>query len=351
MSAEGKRGMVEIQFNWIFVLIVGGVILFFFINLSMRHRQLSTQKLAGDLLQDLDLIVAGQSVSVGRSTVLDLPPVELEFTCDAYLILSRASPIRNSIVFSPPTIAGPKLLTWTQEWKMPFRVANFVYLTSSRAKYYFLTENADLEELAEELQRALPIELDITVRPIADADTLIPPAARTVRFVYFTEEDQGIPAIPVQFRDAEAELSALHIVVNEDDADFDAQLIFSTQDPRTGQFVRQGQMPTIGLPALYGAIYTSEFEHYQCSMEKALRRLVVVSTVYAERTAELLPVIREDCQRFFTGAEFDDLAAAADNGLNGDFSDAAFFTPLTNALDLLSRRIEAAAILSCPWLY
>src|SRR3989344_5861328 len=178
-----KRGVVEVQFNWIFVLIVGGIILFFFISLSMRQKEVSTRRLSGELLQDLELIITGQSVSVGRTTVLDLPPVEIGLTCDSYTILQQASPLRNSIVFGPPTLIGPKLIAWTQELRAPFRVTNFVYLTGSGAKYYLLYDSG-LDELAAELRDTLPLELDVTVAPLSEADNLSPENRPLVRFVY-----------------------------------------------------------------------------------------------------------------------------------------------------------------------
>lgn len=345
-----RRGVVEVQFNWIFVLIAGGIILFFFINLSMRQKEVSTRRLSGELLQDLELIITGQSVSVGRTTVLDLPPVEIGLTCDSYTILQQASSMRNSIVFGPPLLIGPKLIAWTQDLRAPFRVTNFVYLTSSGAKYYLLYDSG-LEELAADLRDALPLELDVTIAPLSDADTLSPENRPLVRFVYLLGGPSTIE-VPAQFRDLDNPTSALTIAIDDPDAEGRGWgMTFLTQQRPGEPFTELGSMPSTSLPALYGAIYTPDFEHYQCDIRKALERLVVVSRIYQRRTAFMHDAIRPECRRFFADAEFDELERAGLNGLEGDFSAMGFFDPIAGAVDQLSRRVEAATIVSCPWLY
>lgn len=352
MRGEGRRGMVEVQFNWIFILIVGGIILFFFLSLSMRQKEVSGRTLALDLLQDLDLIVAGQSVSVGRSNVLELPPVELAFTCDAYQALQHAAPTKHAILFAPPKLAGGKLITWTQEWKMPFRVVNFVYLTSSNAKYYLLYDTG-LQQAVAQVKEALPLELDITVAPLSGADTVLAENRPLVRVVYFTNGGV-VSAVPENLQEVEGEVTALQVITTDEQLEngIGALLRFSQQDGDRWQ--SSEEMVSMGLPALYGAIYTPDFTHFQCSIGKALRRLALVNAVYRERTAQLAQVVRDDCRPFFAGAsaeggEFDQIGDAAELGVGG--IDQVLIDRLAAAIDGLSRRNAVAIVRSCPTLY
>ena len=75
MNANNKRA-VEIQFNWIFILIVGALILVFFMMLVNRQRDISDIKLAVELLDDLEQIMTGQRVTVNRQDIIDMPLLE-----------------------------------------------------------------------------------------------------------------------------------------------------------------------------------------------------------------------------------------------------------------------------------
>ncbi|PIN70040.1 hypothetical protein COV93_03165, partial [Candidatus Woesearchaeota archaeon CG11_big_fil_rev_8_21_14_0_20_43_8] len=46
--------------------------------------------------------------------------------------------IKLGTVFGPHKIEGNKMIVWSRDWSIPFRIANFLYVTSPKVKYYFV---------------------------------------------------------------------------------------------------------------------------------------------------------------------------------------------------------------------
>ena len=74
-----KKGVIEVQFNWIFVLIVGAIILAFFVSIVMKQKDLSSGRLGTKLATDLETITTGAEVSVGTAQLIKVPNSLIEF--------------------------------------------------------------------------------------------------------------------------------------------------------------------------------------------------------------------------------------------------------------------------------
>ena len=68
-----RNAAIESQFNWIFVLVVGAVILIFFITFINNQRKNSEILTASDLLTHFDSIARGATVSIGTIYDIDIP--------------------------------------------------------------------------------------------------------------------------------------------------------------------------------------------------------------------------------------------------------------------------------------
>ena len=75
-----KRG-IEIQFNWVFILIAGGVILAFFFTIVTKQQTLSTERLAVQLSRDLDTVFSAAIAAKGVAQVLSIPRGGVVFDC------------------------------------------------------------------------------------------------------------------------------------------------------------------------------------------------------------------------------------------------------------------------------
>ena len=70
---RSKKGVVEIQFNWMFVLIAGAIILALFIGIILRQKGISETTTNALILNNLDAVLSGSEVSVGTVNVVKMP--------------------------------------------------------------------------------------------------------------------------------------------------------------------------------------------------------------------------------------------------------------------------------------
>jgi len=58
-----KKGVIEVQFNWIFILIIGAIILFFFFSIVKTQKTVSEKKISTTVRRDIRAILTGAGVS------------------------------------------------------------------------------------------------------------------------------------------------------------------------------------------------------------------------------------------------------------------------------------------------
>src|SRR3989338_8412399 len=133
-----KKGVIEVQFNWILVLIIGAVILMLFAGIIIRQKNISETSKNVQLLNNLNAIFSGSEASSGTVNVVKIPGARIEFRCNRYSIgkLSKQLDVMN--IFSPFVLEGDRLISMTLDFSMPYRITNLVYLTSPKYRYIFL---------------------------------------------------------------------------------------------------------------------------------------------------------------------------------------------------------------------
>ncbi|PIN68547.1 hypothetical protein COV93_09025, partial [Candidatus Woesearchaeota archaeon CG11_big_fil_rev_8_21_14_0_20_43_8] len=77
-----KRGVVDLQFNWIFVLIAGAVILAIFFAVANSLKQSSDDKIDLEVSTDLKSILIGAKVSTDSSNVIPIPSSDITIEAD-----------------------------------------------------------------------------------------------------------------------------------------------------------------------------------------------------------------------------------------------------------------------------
>jgi len=350
-----KRGMLEVQFNWIFILIAGAVILAFFFSIIQKQQSISEQKLALEVVNQIDAITTGAAVARGAAQRVDLPRSGIDFTCTddcscAFSVGPVTRDYQDKIIFSPQHIEGKEIVFWTQEWRVPFRVTNFLYITNDRIKYFFVYDEniPQSEQLKRQLEQELPAQINaefITPSEICTGDTGCVKNENflQVKFVFL----ETLPDI------LSGSLGLLH----------DS---FRTTDV-TGLYVSSGQLtffkcrknrvgncdstPSlyVGDAPLYGAIFAYDETAYRCNLREATKRLSYVSHVLELRNN----ILFQDSELALRGCDYSidtlgRLHATADSQV----------TAFTNALPTmavdaaaLEQENEALLLRSCPTIY
>ena len=76
-----KKGVIVIQFNWIYVLIIGGLILGMFVGIAIKQKAASEKSAAGELQRRLETLLASAAASFDTSNVVDIGKTEIGFDC------------------------------------------------------------------------------------------------------------------------------------------------------------------------------------------------------------------------------------------------------------------------------
>ncbi len=371
-SRHQKKAQVEIHFNWISVLLIGAVILVFFLLVSNRQKTVANQKLAADVVSEIELILTGQGISPGREDSISIPAIPLAFTCDAYGMMGMTRQTGNAIIFSPSTINANTLITWTQAWSLPFKVANILYITSPEVRYHFIydEQNPTSRELAETLIKDLPERMDKMLTPLNDVADIPYENTDHVRLIYVLLPDALEPAMPVALKKVR-DKTVSAIVLRQNPSAYAATEPFDTVgsflfyrkngnvfEPDTTSEGISGSYAVPGRELVYGAIFADSSEQYTCVVKKTIQRLALVAAIYRDRAlrlqADTTASGKERCVAFYDTAPFERLARLSpdDFFISGQ---ATSIPPLMSNLfadmQLLARFNSGTIRASCTTLY
>lgn len=260
-----KRGVIEIQMHWIFVIIAGAIILAFFIGIVAKQRSISGKELIFDITTDLDLIFSSARVSEGSITDIDIPELELNFDCRDYWIEGQKKPLKTKPVFASDKIIGNKILLWSLAWKMPFKVDTFLYVTSPQVRFVFIDAPAGL-------YNRIPEKINKENIASSELARLTDMENYKVKFILFDNNFNEMD-FPAWIRKYDS------VAVAVDSAE--EKLTYYTY---TNTWKKQGETFYLGEESLLGSFFSDNIDDYNCVMDKALRELNAVAGIYAERT-------------------------------------------------------------------
>lgn len=320
-----------VQFNWIFVVIAGGLILAFFFGVAMKQRSLSEEKLSVTLSADLENILTAAIVSKGTAQLLPVPSKGLSFACskgcDCRFSVGRASKsFSDMIIFAPAELERDGVV-WSVAYNSPYRIANLLLITSPDIKYYFVGQSALLNKVVSKLPPQITYEVVSSVSEVDDEYD-------NVRFVFFS----GVESPPDFLKGSSAISLSGHLVE------------FYEQD--RDDWVRVDAVPYPGFDLFLGSIFSADDVMFECDLRHAFRKASNVAGVMSARASELQRVAsfyNSSC--YYDGAVslLDDQAIVA-KGLASQFSVNGLneFNSLSSQVEQVNRQLVQR---SCPGLY
>ncbi len=298
-----KKGQMTLTFNWVFVLIAGGMILLFFVGIIVKQKSVSEQKLNFDVVTVMDSILTGSTVSEQTINFVDISGLagfELFFDCELddgggfddlfsqYGITdsSASSELPMQVLFAPDTIEGSEMITWSLPYKMPFKVMDLLMVTSTSIKYYVIGgEGSEFRMNLENATAGFTIDFISDVSEISSIGNLH--HVRIIDLDGNTLVDSG--GIPTELREAEdSKVSGILVGSTLGQVDY-----FDKDGGEWQRITSSGSIPIIstGLQekeaALYGALFAADDEMYTCNMMKAFKRYSILVELYQEKAEEL----------------------------------------------------------------
>ena len=284
-----KKAQIQLTFNWIYIAIAGAVILLFFFSIIVKQKTVSEERLSIDVVEIMRSILAGAGVSEKTKNFIDasgLADYTLYFDCNdgvgEFGIKDRPARTQNAIdpIFAPRTIKGSRIIVWSLPYKMPFKVMDFLMITSSTNKYYILGSGDFVNEFINATEgfnrqyilnvKEIDADKNLDVR-IIDADgTHIP--------------GSSVPANLQQFPDEK--VSAVVFSGTN-------QVDYYQKDGTSWKKTNLNPIRIISLSgerdaARYAAVFSGDDKTYQCNMQKAFRRLEILTEVYGGDNIDFL---------------------------------------------------------------
>ncbi len=347
-----KRG-IELQFHWIFILIAGAIILAFFFSVVQKQRALSEQKLSITLSAQMDAIYTGAIESKGTTQRLVTPQPGVGFSCTevcecVYSIGSKAAEFRDKLLFAPDFIKGQDAVAWSIEWKLPFRIANFLLLTNPGIKYYLVYEagNPVSEQLYNRLSRALPAEINHEALRSPDAVySLVPQGYAHTRFIFLGTSPPDLRRLNIEF--AGEGVSGVLV-------DPDAQRVVFYE--KTGdEELEFNEYPSLlaGDQTVYAAFVSADHQMYDCVMKRAFEKVRVLALVQSRRAAMLQDSMAGRPECAYILQDLDSVAQAAGQLASGTslLGQEPAMGVVLGAQSELKRQNDNLVLQSCPELF
>jgi len=301
---KSKRGIVEIQFNWIFVLIVGAIILTLFTAIIMKQKNASEISTNILILNSIDAILAGSEVSTGTTNVVRLPKTKIEFDCNSYSIGTVTKQINIMNIFTPSVLEDNTLISMTLDWSIPYRVTNFVYLTNPKIRYVFVGDTSYSDNIFRMIPEKIRGEEAIhdSIQDIQNKND------DRVRIIIFDDRiGEGFPIPNSLSNMIKGSVTALKVSDNVDSGEIE---FFNSKD---NNFESVGTSYYIGNETLLGAIFTDDLGIYNCVMKNAFKKLNIVSEIYENKRTPIKDEYgrlgNQACKKFYK----DDTGRISDN--------------------------------------
>jgi hypothetical protein len=366
---KGKRGFAEEQFHWVFILIAGTIILSFFVSIVFKEKSRSESKVAITVMRDLETVTTGASISKGTAQMLDKPDFDLEFDCDfcncKYTMKGNSKKLGDKIIFAPSVLSGRDIIAWTKDWNAPFRITNFLFLTTPLTRYYLVHEDAD--DVFTFINNTLPTTINKVEVPVDDFDTIIQDNNYPqIKIVYINIDPLTRQSHAAHFYNTfemnRRDISIVYIRVSTggmsdlyDEGDITFYRLVEDGASYKYEMDRglEGIGDTVdfmGVESIFAAIFAHNYEIYACNMQKAFYQMTFILEIYEERINML--------QDYGTGCSGDyqacrnklvDLKNIADSmsdnilsGIGGNYQ------TIYSSLDTHNRQLQ---IRSCPSVY
>ncbi|MBI2546284.1 hypothetical protein HYV81_03830 [Candidatus Woesearchaeota archaeon] len=283
-----RKGFVEIQFNWIFILVIGGIILTFFITIADKQKTVSEVKVSAKVRSDLKTIFTGARASTGTASLVDIADKDITYSCEGFSV-NDLNPVHEGISFAPGSLQGFKIMVWSKDWSMPFRVGNILMVTSPNVKYLIVGDSS----LSRELNRSLPPkfiargssrQLLLNKETVADANTIMNEGNYRIRLIFVNRNPLGTEGLLDINTLEDTDVSALSIMGNS--LDGPGELRFYQ---KRGQYwsTVPGSSNYLGRESLFAAVMADDYKSYNCNMQNLFQRMETVSEVYTQKAGKL----------------------------------------------------------------
>lgn len=236
----------------------------------------------------MDAILTGAGLSSGTINVIQIPKIEIAFTCDeddisSFGIGGFEERLPVEVVFAPNLVKGREIITWALSFSAPFKVMNFLYVTSPEVRYVFVASPSNT--FAQKIKDNMPEEVFTEIMAPNELDSKLRDLNNyKIKFIFFKNNPEQIPISAKTLSDDAIKA----IKVDNGKVTFYKKVGNTFQLEGQSYFMKnQAESVWLDEETLYGAIFSEDLAAYECNLRKMLKRLDFVTQIYAQRETTL----------------------------------------------------------------
>lgn len=287
-----KRADVSAQFNWIFILIIGAIILTFFITIVSKQKTQAEEQISLNVVMAFKTILQSSIVKERVTQMILLPKYDMEFYCDidtctdqgcnsGYRVKGSSIDISSDFmaIFSPEYIHGKKMITYSFDWNLPYRVENILILTTDNYRYVLINDSDQRKSAL--FLTVKPDNLTMDVVKESALSSIRDENHYNVRYIFFNKQTMS-PANMIQPDPGKVNVSAVNVVF--DSANF-GHIDYYRLDQ--GSLSKTGTVNFFDNATMLAGIFSENQVYYNCNMIKAFNRAQRLSLIYAKKLSNL----------------------------------------------------------------
>ncbi|MFP4118435.1 MAG: hypothetical protein ACLFTH_00080 [Candidatus Woesearchaeota archaeon] len=303
---DDTKGQIQLQFNWIFVIIIGAVLLGFFFSLTGTQTDVAEKSITSSTARQLETIITSTAQKSGTfKKYTEIPQRELSFHCDSsngiyhYEISNiRAGTTKHDILFSPKRFTPENIYTWTLDWTVPYKMTTFTYLTHDDHAFVFYDDKGDNFKM---LYKPFPKNMTHVIYNESTKQGFSIEELNYDDYTFVFFEDQNIPD---DLKNKIRGESSLVIKIEPEKTDIFSYGTVSFIPGDDYASDSEGEKaPYFGKASLYGAMFSGSKQLYQCTMDKAYSYMHMVTLMQLDRVEHIIPRVKPACQRLLGGVD------------------------------------------------
>lgn len=265
---------IMISFKFILSIVIGALILIFFIYFAFQHIGVSEKVSAVELVNYLDLKLDILSTSISSYTQFNFPDKKnINFICNKILIDYKKDTYSTStdkIIAAPSQLKENNIQIWTKSWSFPFKVTNFYYIANKKINFYI----EDLS-LIEKIPKIFNVHKLDNLNNIPENSIVV-----------FSSSPQNLQEL------LKNNIKVIHILNNN-------QIIFYPES-KTASYLNEEM--------LFLAIFSQNYNYYECLKQKSIEKLTKISSIYRQESLLLKTKSKQECSFIY-----DQLASTLNN--------------------------------------
>ncbi len=277
MKGLSKKSAIEVQFNWIFVMVAGLVLFVFIIGLILSQKKDVEVQVGQDVLKQLSTNIKGKQQLTNTFSQMEIPSTTLMFTCDIKDLTSdfkisgsQREPLPLEIIFAPREFDAKTLNIWTQDFNMPFIVTRFIYVTPPNMIFVIYNSSPAYQTHAVALYNAFPTNI---TKKYASSTTQLNASIKGYKYFRVICFNGNCPAPADRYN---------YVNINPL-----SEELFGYGRLEYGKAINDANSPYyIGAASLFGAIFSDSYldgSYYKCQMARAFKQFEIKRNLHYQR--------------------------------------------------------------------